>query len=388
MAYNFDQIIDRYNTHSIKWDYTEKIFGYKDILPMWVADMDFKVPDEVTQALKSRVDHGIFGYTMESKEYFEGLINWWKKRHNWDIEKEWLQYTPGVIPGLNFSVQAFTNPGDKVIIQPPVYQPFFSAVTNNNRQLVLNPLKYSDQTYTMDLNDLEKKIDDQTKMMILCSPHNPVGRVWTQRELEELVDLCARHKLILISDEIHFDIIYSGNKHIPTASINDNAKNLTVTLSSPGKSFNIQGLHNAYALIANEDLRNTFKKTVSKSGIFLNNTMSITAGEAVYQYGEPWLDELLEYLEANRDFAINYIFEEMKRVYPIKPEGTYMLWLDFRKSGYNHEKVDELLLKKAKVGLNTGSMFGDEGENFQRLNFACPQQKLEEGLEKMAKVFK
>ncbi len=383
---DFDRIIDRTGTHSIKWDYREKLFGEQSIIPLWVADMDFESPPAVKEALKKRAEHGVFGYTAESRKYFEGIINWFEKRHNWSIQKSWLHYLPGVIPGLNWVVQTFSGPGDKVIIQPPVYKPFFQAIENNDRKVVENPLVLNENAYSMDLEGLEAAIDAQTKMLILCSPHNPVGRVWQKSELEKLGEICLRNNLLLISDEIHFDLVYDKASHWPIASLNQALREQTITFTSPGKTFNLQGLKSAYAIIPNKTLSNAFGQTLQQNGIFLNNAMSITGIEAAYHHGEPWLNELLPYLEDNKAYLKTFCEENLPGISLIEGEGTYLGWLDCRALKMSQDNLKTFMVQKAGLGLNDGMEFGKQGEGFMRINFACPRSRLDEALKRLAKA--
>lgn len=381
---NFDKHIDRTGTHSIKWDYREKLFGKDDIIPLWVADMDFESPPAVKKALKERVEHGTFGYTAESRQFFEGIMQWLAKRHGWEIKREWLHYMPGVIPGLNWTVQTFTNPGDKVVIQPPVYKPFFQAINHNDRQLVENPLKLAEGRYEMDLERLEALIDESTKMLILCSPHNPVGRVWQKDELEKLAKICLRHNLLVVSDEIHFDIVYGNHHHFPIANLDENIREQTITLTSPGKTFNLQGMQSAYAIIPNPELREAFGKTLQQNGIFLNNVMSISAVEAAYNEGEEWLESLLPYLADNLDCLHTYCNAYLPGIQVIQSEGTYLAWLDCRELNFSQESLKAFMVNEAGLALNDGKEFGDQGEGFMRLNYACPKGTLKQALEQLA----
>ncbi len=385
---NFDKIIDRTGTHSVKWDYREKIFGNNDIIPLWVADMDFESPPAVKKALKARAEHGTFGYTIESRQYYEGIIHWLANRHGWEIERNWLHYLPGVIPGLNWAVQTFTNPGDKVIIQPPVYKPFFQAISHNYRETLENPLKLVNGRYEMDFERLESSIDEDTKMLILCSPHNPVGRVWQKNELEKLGEICYRHDLLVVSDEIHFDMVYGNCQHYPFGNLDKKMQERTITLTSPGKTFNLQGLQSAYAIIPNPDLSKAFGKTLQQNGIFLNNTMSITAVEAAYNDGEPWLEALLPYLADNLAYLHKYCEDHLPGIQVIQSEGTYLAWLDCRELNLSQEVLRSFMINQAGLGLNDGKEFGEQGEGFMRLNFACPRPILEKALRQLAEALR
>lgn len=386
--YNFDSIIDRKNTGSIKWDGLSKLFGRDDIIPLWVADMDFPTAEPIKEALMKRVEHNVFGYTFISEEYYKAVIGWMKKRHNWEIEKDWILYTPGVVPALSYAVKAFTEPGDKIILQSPVYHPFYSTIEENGRTVVKNPLKLVDDKYYMDYDDLERKIDSKTKMLILCSPHNPVGRVWKEEELKKLADICIKNNIIVVSDEIHFDIVYSGNKHIVFGSISDEIMDNSIILTAPSKTFNIAGLQVSNVIISNEKLRNKFKKELSKDHIALPNVFGAEALIAAYNYSEDWLDELLTYLEANRDFFIDYINKNIPKLKVIKPEGTYLMWVDCSNLNMDSKELRDFFVNKCKLALNDGIMFGEEGKTFMRFNIGCPRSVLKEALNRIEKAIK
>ncbi|MBS4537239.1 PatB family C-S lyase [Clostridium sp. D2Q-11] len=386
MSYDFDRIIDRKNTASLKWDYTKSFFGEKDVLPLWVADMDFKAPPEVIEALNSRVEHGVYGYSGKPNNFYESIINWMNKKHNWQITKEWISVTPGVVPAINLAILALTEPNDKIIVQTPVYFPFFEAIKNNGRKLVNNPLIVEDNKYKMNFKELEEKIDEDTKMIILCSPHNPVGRVWSQKELSRLVDICIENDILIISDEIHSDIVYKGYRHIPIASLSQEAKERTITFMAPSKTFNVAGLSTAYSIIPNRELRSKFNERLNTMHLGLSNIFGTIALESCYTYGANWLDQLKSYLESNIEYTINYIKTNLPEIKLIKPEGTYLLWLDFKDLELSEEEIDELLIKKAKVALNKGTMFGEGGEFHRRLNIGCPRRTLEEALYRIKKA--
>ena len=384
---NFDNIIDRKNTHCIKWDSLERIYGEKDLLPLWVADMDFPAPREVTEAILERAKHPIYGYTETSDDYYKSIINWNKKRYNYDIEKEWLFHSPGVVPGINWLIQSFTEIGDKIIIQEPVYHPFKQGIINNGRIPVINELTFEEGYYQMNLSNLEEVIDEKTKLLILCNPHNPVGRVWTKEELIALGELCLKHGITVISDEIHGDLVYKDYKHIPFASISEDFADISITCSAPTKTFNLAGLQCSNIIIKNPNLRKKLAEYLDKLHLQGPTPLSLVGVEAAYKHGEQWLEELLEYLEDNVRLTMDFIKENLPSVKVIKPQGTYLVWLDFRGTGLNREEINERLLKKAKVALNDGYMFGETGYGFQRMNIACPRSILEKALMKIASAF-
>jgi len=389
MKYNFDKIVDRKGTNSIKWssDWLEKMFGASDLLSMWVADMDFECPKSVVDALIKRAKHGIYGYSEREDSYFQSIIDWNKRRNNWELKKEWILFTPGVVPALNLLVRTFSFLGDKVIIQNPVYYPFDSAILNNGRHIQYNPLKYENSRYTMDYKDLEEKAKDpRAKLLILCSPHNPVGRVWTKEELTKLGEICIKNNIIVISDEIHSDLILKGHKHTPIASISKEFAQHSVTCTAPSKTFNLAGLQTSNIIIPNEHLRTYFSQTLENNAIMMPNAFGIVALRTAYNEGEEWLEQLLEYLNKNVCFIEEFIKEKMPEVKFIRPEGTYLAWLDFAALGKDEKELEIIMHKKAKIALDEGYVFGKGGERFERINFACPQSILEKALNRIEKA--
>ncbi|NMB07639.1 MAG: pyridoxal phosphate-dependent aminotransferase [Tissierellia bacterium] len=388
MRYNFDEVVNRNNTDSRKWGTLEEIYGTTDILPMWVADMDFKSADEIIEALKKRAEHGVFGYTWEQDSFYDSIIKWVKRRHNWNIKKEWILFTPGVVMGLNLGVRELVKEGEKVLIQSPVYPPFYRVIENNNRIVNLNPLKDTGEKFVMDYEDLEQKIDKDTKLMMICNPHNPVGRVWTREELIRLGDICIKNEIVIISDEIHSDFILKGHTHVPLASISKELEERTITLMAPSKTFNIAGLATSVAIIPNEELRNAYEKAIEVMEIGNTTIFGNVGFEAAYNHGEEWLDELLIYIEDNIDYAMEYINRNIPEIKVYRPDGTYLLWLNFRGLNKSPEEINEALIKIGKVGLNEGSPYGKEGEGFFRLNIGCARSILEEGLRRIEKAVK
>lgn len=387
--YNFDEYINRFNTRSEKWDGVSHVFLRPDLLPLWVADMDFISPDPVKNAILRRAEHGIYGYTFLPPSYFEAVINWFKRRHGWTLQKDWLIFTPGVIPSINFAVQAFSKPRDKVIVQNPAYPPFFSAIKNNGRKRVLNPLRLNKGRYEMDLKDLEKKArDSRAKMIILCSPHNPTGRVWTKEELTRFGEICLSNQILVLSDEIHCDLIYPGHKHTPFASISKNFAQNSIICTSPSKPFNLPGLKVSNIVISNEKLRNAFKKALNSSGVNEANCFASIALEAAYNECEDWLDAVILYIKENLEFLKNFVKSNLSGVEVIEPEGTYLAWLDFRKVGFNARQLSKVLLEEAKVALSKGSLFGNGGKGFNRINLACPRSILKDALSRIANAIK
>jgi len=386
LVYDFETIVDRTSKNSAKWTLMKRLTGFDDLIPLWVADMDFTAPPEVVEALKERATHPIYGYTVPTEGYYNGLINWMDKRHGWSgVEKDWILYTPGVVAGFSIAIQAYSQPGDKVVIQPPVYYPFKRQILGTGRQVVENPLKIVDGYYEMDFEDVAEKIDERTKMIILCSPHNPVSRVWKREELEKLVKVCEEKNILIVSDEIHNDLILGEIKHTPTATISEEAIQRTVTLVAPSKTFNLAGLTNANAIIPNKKLREAFRSQASK-GSGHGNIFGMVAQDAAYNKGEAWLEELLTYLRGNLKYLEEFIAEKIPglKLYPL--EGTYLAWVDCTSLGMNDEELNEFMLKKAKLWLDEGTLFGTGGSMFMRINIACPRSLLKQALENLEKA--
>ncbi len=380
MKYNFDQIIDRSNSNSIKYDLRDNYFGKADIIPLWVADMDFATPKCIRKAVIERANHEIYGYSLKPEAYYSSIQNWLKNRHNWKIPKESISFSPGVVPGLVISILALTKPGDKIIIQTPVYFPFFISIEENNREILINPLKENNGYYEMDFADLKSKIDSKTKMILLSSPHNPVGRVWKKDELEELVDICVENDIIIVSDEIHSDLVFSPNKHIPIASISEKAGQQTLTLMSPTKTFNMAGLSTSFVIIENENLLKKYKAILDSLHLFHGNLFGNIASEAAYNQGLEWLNEMMEYTEGNIDFTTDFFRKNLPQLNFLKPEGTYLLWIDFKALKMNDSELKDFLVHKAGIGLNSGYTFGKNGTGYMRMNVACPRSILEKAL--------
>mgnify|MGYP000459828074 FL=1 len=389
MKYNFDEVIDRTDYHSEKWDELKTKFGDipNDVLPMWVADMEFRSPQPVIEAIKKAAEHGIYGYTSRPDSYYQVIIDWMERRHNWKVKKDWLAFSPGVVPALSFIIRAFTQPGDKVIVQQPVYYPFFRVIENNGCHVVNNPLKLSNKKYFMDYQDLEKKVDDpRVKLLILCSPHNPVGRVWQKEELIILGEICLEHNIIVVSDEIHADILFEGYKHLPFASISPAFSHHSITCTAPSKTFNLAGLQTSTIIIPNKKYYKIYNNALDSLALDENNVFGLVALEAAYRYGEDWLEQLLSYLNENLKFLMKYFKERIPRIKVIKPEGTYLIWLDCRQLGLSAKDLNNFMLKKAGVALDDGDWFGTEGEGFMRINIACPRSVLEEGLKRIERA--
>ncbi len=384
MSHDFDRDINRDGTHSVKYDARQDVFGKANVIPAWVADMDFATPPAVMQALIDRAKHPIYGYTIYPDSLYESIIDWLKRRYQWEIQREWIVMCPGVVPSLNAAVMAFTQPGESVIVQPPVYFPFFSAATHTGRKLVENPLHLDGDRYTIDFDHLEQCAQD-AHLLLLCSPHNPVGRVWQTDELERLLKISEKHDLMIFSDEIHADLIYPGNKHHPLATLTNNSKNI-LTAITPSKTFNIPGLNLSTLIIPDPDTRKTIMRVFDTMHVSASNPFSIAAFEAAYREGEPWLEELLVYLRDTRDCVQTYLTEHLPQIKLIPSEGTYLLWLDCRELKMNDAELKRLLVHEAGVGLSPGALFGNEGSGFMRLNIGAPRQTIMTVLENIWRV--
>lgn len=383
MRYNFDEAVIQ-SESSVKWSAAEKMFGQEDIIPLWVADMDFKGPDPVIEALKRRAETGIYGYSFLPDSLYESVADWLLKRHQWPIEKEWICFSPGVVPALNACISAFTSPEDPVIIQTPVYPPFHNAVLENGRKLIFNPLQIKNNRYCMDFEDLTAKfISDRPKMVILCNPHNPVGSVWSAEELNELARLCAEHDVLLLSDEIHSDLVFHDYKHIPAASLSEQIASRSVTCIAPSKTFNMAGLQASFVIIPDKELRESFQQTMKRDHRTMANAFAVTAAEAAYRSGEDWLDQCLAYIRGNADYALRFLRERLPVFKPSNPEGTYLLWVDCRGLNMTTEELKAFMTGKAKVAVTDGSGFGAEGAGFIRMNLACRRSTLEEALSRL-----
>ena len=386
----FDKVIDRKQTDSVKWDYTKNIFGVEDVLPMWVADMDFPVPDEVIDALHTRVDHGIFGYTMPGTNMEKAVQDWLKKRHNWEVDPKTITYSPGIVTAISVAIHAFTAHDDKIVVQPPVYYPFFEIAQKHEREVLYNKLILNnDFRYEIDFADLEVKLsDEKTKLFILCNPHNPGGRVWSREELTKIGELCVKYNVYIISDDIHSDLLLFGSKYTPIASIHEDIANQTITCIAPSKTFNLAGLQASIVLIPNHTLKRKYHDVQQLFGLLSINTLGADAMVAAYSYGEKWLDELLPYLEENVVIIENFLKEHLPEVKVMRPEATYLVWLDARNLNKTDKELQSLLLKKGKLALHIGSKFGENGDGFLRMNIACPRETLLDGLERLVKALK
>lgn len=379
MAYDFNEVINRRGTNSLKYDFATERGKPDDVMPLWVADMDFRTPPAVIDALTEASRHGIFGYSDVKLPYFQTLHDWYLNHFQWNTEASWLVKTPGVVFAICTAIRALTDPGDGILIQRPVYYPFTNVILDNNRVLVNNPLIYQNGRYTIDLEDFESKIrENSVKLFILCNPHNPVGRVWSKDELIGMGEICLKHNVTVISDEIHGDLIYPGFRHTVFASLKPEYADIAITCTAPSKTFNLAGLQVSNIFISNKALRHAFRKEMCRIGYAQLNTLGLVACQAAYEKGELWLEELRVYLSENLTYIRSFLREELPQIYLVEPEGTYLVWLDFRSLSMTEEQLDYFILEEAGLWLDNGSMFGPEGESFQRINIACPRATLEQ----------
>lgn len=373
-GFDFDHEIDREGSHSVKYDGRQGMFGKSDVIPVWVADMDFATPPAVTRALAQRAAHPIYGYTLFPDSLYDSLIDWMLRRHGWTIQRDWIVMCPGVVPSLNAAVMAFTQPGESVIIQPPVYFPFFSAVTQTGRKLIPNPLQLENGRYTIDFDHLEQCAKN-ARLLLLCSPHNPVGRVWNSDELERLLAIAAKHDVVVFSDEIHADLIYPGHQHHAIATLPQNTGKI-ITAVAPSKTFNIPGLNLSTLIIPDKSIRNSIMQVFNNMHVSASNPFSITAFETAYREGEAWLDELLIYLRDTRDSVTAFLATHLPEIKIIQPEGTYLLWLDCRALDMTDAQLKHFFIHEAGVGMSPGILFGNEGSGFMRLNIGAPRRTI------------
>jgi cystathionine beta-lyase len=396
MKYDFDRVHSRQNTDCAKWDAVKMIFGSDDVIPMWVADMDFPAAQPVIEALKKRAEHPFYGYTQAGRGLLKAVVDRMQRKFNWKIKPEWIVFTPGVIPALNVALRALTHPGDEVILQEPVYYPFFSTVKGSGCQIVTNQLKFSRGRYEMDFEDLENKFKPQPGMheaasrikgIIICNPQNPVGRLWGKEDLLKVGNIVIGNDATVISDEIHCELLYKGYKHTPFASLSKEFEQNSIVCMAPSKTFNLAGLSASSIIIPNKKLRDKFNQ--ARAGmVHYPNLFGLAAMEAAYRYGDEWLEQLLDYLQGNLDFMLDYFANKIPKIKVIKPQGTYLVWLDCRALKLDDKDLRDLMVKKAKVGFDDGFMFGAGGSGFQRMNIACPRSILKDALQRIEKAVK
>lgn len=384
--YDFDKVFERRGTRSVKYDAAEMVFHADDVLPMWIADTDFETPRCIFEAITGYMQHPVLGYHLRTPQFGEALAGWVRRHHQWNISASEVSFSPGIVPALNLLVQALTRPGDKIIAQPPVYFPFFNAIRNHERELVYNPLVLSKGRYTIDFNLLEKQFASGARMLVLCSPHNPGGRVWHRDELQQLASLCLKYKVLVVSDEIHADMVYPGHTHIPFASLSDEVADITCTCMAPTKTFNMAGLSTGAVIITNKELKKRYDHTLDVVHIEAGTIFGDLAFEAAYNHGDGYREELMAYLNGNRACMKAFFEAELPLLKFMEPESTFLGWIDFAGTGLSHHEVKNLLINQAKIGLSPGPVFGPGGETFMRLNFGCPRTVLVGALQRIAAV--
>jgi cystathionine beta-lyase len=386
--YNFDEIIDRRGTDCVKYDTLKKYFGEENLIPLWVADMDFRTPDFILDALKKRMEHPVFGYTYPSEEYYSSIIRWNRELHGWDLKREWISFIPGIVKGIAFAIEKFTREGDKVIIQPPVYHPFRLIPENMNRTVVNNPLRPVNGIYEMDFDGLKSVMDDQCKMLILSNPHNPAGIVWSKACLQELAAICAARGITVLSDEIHSEMVWPSFKHHPFPAVSEAAEACSITFAAPSKTFNIAGIVSSYAVIPEERLRKEFYDYLEARELNQGTVFSYTATTAAYTHGAEWRRQMLGYVMKNVDFIEEYLKENIPQIKVYRPQASFLVWLDCRELNLPHKKLTALFTEQARLALNDGAMFGTEGNGYMRINAGCPRSTLETALGQLKCAFR
>ncbi|TJY41032.1 pyridoxal phosphate-dependent aminotransferase [Cohnella pontilimi] len=387
MKYDFDHAPDRKGTASYKWDQSEKLFGHEDVLPLWVADMDFAPPKEVVDEIVRRAQLGVYGYTFRTPEYAEAVSGWLKRRHGWEIQHDWIsQSSPGVVTALSMSIYTFTEPGDKVILQAPVYYPFYDVIKMHGREVVENTLVLREGRYEVDFDLLEQQAADGAKLLLLCSPHNPGGRVWTREELTRIGDICVRHGVLVVADEIHHDLVLRGHKHTPFASIKEEFAQISLTCIATSKTFNLAGLQSACVIIPNAELRRRYNQALKTFSVHMESYFGLTAIVSAYTYGDEWLEQLLDYLEGNLDYMTQFLAEKLPEIKVIRPEATYLVWMDCSAISKDPADLKKLMYDEARVAFNEGSVYGKPGAGYLRVNIACPRSILIEALERFTRA--
>lgn len=382
--YNFDKIIDRKSTGCLKWDALKERYGRDDLLPLWVADMDFETPSFITDALEERMRHHVLGYTIDPEDYWQTVAKWILAHHQWLVKKEWLTYIPGIVKGIGMAINVFTNPGDKVIIQPPVYHPFRYSIKGNGREVVNNPLKMADDgRYEMDFDNLEQVADDKCRMLIMANPHNPGGRMWDVETLKRLAEFCYDHHIIVVSDEIHCDMALFNNKHHPFAMVSKQAEQNSITFGAPTKTFNLAGIVSSYAIVPNDELRNKYFGWLKANELNEPNMFAPIATVAAFKNGENWRKQMINYVEKNIIFTEKYFSEYIPQIVPLRPQASFLVWLDCRQLHLSHDCLVDLFVNKARLALNDGEIFGKEGKGFMRLNVGTQQAILKQALDQL-----
>ena len=382
--YNFDEIIDRRGTDAVKVDRCKALFGTEDVLPLWVADMDFRTPDFVLETIRQRLDHPILGYSVPPVNFKASFVKWVREHHNWDITEAQTGFVPGIVPALSFAVQCFTDPGDEIIVQPPVYYPFFNVIRNNKRVVVTNPLKEENGQFVMDLAAFEAKITDRTRLFILCNPHNPGGKVWSAETLKKVDELCTRHNILVVSDEVHADMVHRGYTHVPYATVSESAANGSVTFMAPTKVFNMPGIVSSSYIIQDTELRNRFAHFLEAAEMNTGNLFAYLTTVACYEQGEAWRVAMLDYVMGNIRYIVDYLATHLPQIKPMIPEASFLIWLDCRELGMETDELHQFFALKAGLGLNKGSVFGEGGDYHLRMNVACPRSILEKAMAQLS----
>jgi cystathionine beta-lyase len=382
--YNFDEIIDRRGTDAVKVDRCKALFGTEDVLPLWVADMDFRTPDFVLETIRQRLDHPILGYSVPPVNFKASFVKWVREHHNWDITEAQTGFVPGIVPALSFAVQCFTDPGDEIIVQPPVYYPFFNVIRNNKRVVVTNPLKEENGQFVMDLADFEAKITDRTRLFILCNPHNPGGKVWSAETLKKVDELCTRHNILVVSDEVHADMVHRAYTHVPYATVSESAANGSVTFMAPTKVFNMPGIVSSSYIIQDTELRNRFAHFLEAAEMNTGNLFAYLTTVACYEQGEAWRVAMLDYVMGNIRYIVDYLATHLPQIKPMIPEASFLIWLDCRELGMETDELHQFFALKAGLGLNKGSVFGEGGDYHLRMNVACPRSILEKAMAQLS----
>ena len=386
MKYDFDEIVPRKDTDCVKYDNVKEIFGTDDIIPMWVADMDWKTPPFIIDAMRKQLDHGVLGYSILSNRWKPAILSWASRHYGWEVKPEEIAFVGGIVPAIAFALQCFTKADDKVLIQPPVYHPYHNVTIELGRTLVTNPLKRVNGQLEIDFEDFEEKVKE-CKLFLLCNPHNPCGRVWSKEELQRMCDICVKNNVLVISDEIHCDMTLKGYKHTPFATVGEDAKNNSITFMAASKTFNIAGLKSSYHIIQNEEIRNQYNEFLRKSELDSAHILATLPVAVAYEEGDEWLEQMLEYVDANIDYMEEYLKRYMPKLGMIRPQASYLVFLDARGLGMPHDKMVEFFIREAKVGMNDGAMFGQGGEGFMRMNLGCPRATLKQALNQIKEAY-